>query len=162
MRRRCSCVNDDPAEPDPASTGVGIKREAMPLDILTVTVGTSLAFPLLLFRYWPRLRQRPVAPSRVVSTLTEGCVMPSFNDLTSACAEEWRDYLEHDFVRQLGEGRLPEESFRHYLQQDYLFLIHFARSRSCGRPRPVSTPSSIPSSICISATAASGASARMT
>ncbi|MDA5562521.1 thiaminase II [Cobetia sp. MMG027] len=54
--------------------------------------------------------------------------MPSFSDLTSACAEEWRDYLEHDFVRQLGEGHLPEESFRHYLQQDYLFLIHFARA----------------------------------
>jgi thiaminase/transcriptional activator TenA len=28
----------------------------------------------------------------------------------------------------MAEGRLPEASFRHYLAQDYLFLIHFARA----------------------------------
>ncbi|WP_447957398.1 thiaminase II [Vreelandella sp. EE7] len=51
-----------------------------------------------------------------------------FNDLTTACHNDWRAYIEHDFVRQLGNATLPEESFRHYLKQDYLFLIHFARA----------------------------------
>lgn len=51
-----------------------------------------------------------------------------FADLTAACAQEWRDYIEHDFVRQLSEGTLAQESFRHYLKQDYLFLIHFGRA----------------------------------
>ncbi|WP_447555580.1 thiaminase II [Vreelandella sp. EE22] len=51
-----------------------------------------------------------------------------FNDLTTACHNDWRAYIEHDFVRQLGSATLPEDSFRHYLKQDYLFLIHFARA----------------------------------
>ena len=31
-------------------------------------------------------------------------------------------------MRQLAAGTLPEEAFRHYLKQDYLFLIHFGRA----------------------------------
>ncbi|WP_192035043.1 thiaminase II [Halomonas sp. YLGW01] len=51
-----------------------------------------------------------------------------FSDLTDACHQDWRAYLEHDFVRALGAGRLDEGAFRHYLQQDYLFLVHFSRA----------------------------------
>ncbi len=51
-----------------------------------------------------------------------------FSDLTAACQTDWRAYIEHDFVRALGAGTLEEGAFRHYLQQDYLFLIHFARA----------------------------------
>jgi thiaminase/transcriptional activator TenA len=51
-----------------------------------------------------------------------------FTDLTRACQDDWRAYIEHDFVRSLGTGSLDEGAFRHYLQQDYLFLIHFARA----------------------------------
>ncbi|AMD01600.1 TenA family protein [Halomonas chromatireducens] len=51
-----------------------------------------------------------------------------FTDLTAACQDDWRAYTEHDFVRSLGAGTLAEDAFRHYLQQDYLFLIHFARA----------------------------------
>lgn len=51
-----------------------------------------------------------------------------FTDLSRACQDDWRAYIEHDFVRGLGDGTLAESAFRHYLQQDYLFLIHFARA----------------------------------
>lgn len=51
-----------------------------------------------------------------------------FEDLTAASQDDWRRYVEHDFVRQLGAGSLAQGAFRHYLQQDYLFLIHFARA----------------------------------
>ncbi|GHC33841.1 thiaminase II [Aidingimonas halophila] len=51
-----------------------------------------------------------------------------FDDLKAACQDDWARYIEHDFVRQLGAGTLPADAFRHYLQQDYLFLIHFARA----------------------------------
>ncbi len=51
-----------------------------------------------------------------------------FARLKASCAGQWRAYVEHEFVRRLGEGSLPEASFRHYLGQDYLFLIHFARA----------------------------------
>jgi thiaminase/transcriptional activator TenA len=48
--------------------------------------------------------------------------------LCTACGEEWADYTNHAFVRGLADGTLPEAAFRHYLAQDYLFLIHFARA----------------------------------
>jgi thiaminase/transcriptional activator TenA len=48
--------------------------------------------------------------------------------LKTECAQDWRSYAEHAFVRKLATGTLPEASFRHYLIQDYLFLIHFARA----------------------------------
>ena len=54
--------------------------------------------------------------------------MGLFEELKTHCAAEWCSYMEHDFVRQLGAGTLPLESFKHYLAQDYLFLIHFSRA----------------------------------
>ncbi|WP_297791268.1 thiaminase II [uncultured Marinobacter sp.] len=51
-----------------------------------------------------------------------------FEDLKKTCATEWRDYIEHSFVRQLGDASLAAEAFQHYLKQDYLFLIQFARA----------------------------------
>ena len=49
-----------------------------------------------------------------------------FSQLRTACAEEWRTFIGHEFVGGLADGALPEACFRHYLGQDYLFLIHFA------------------------------------
>ncbi|MGP5272926.1 thiaminase II [Psychrobacter faecalis] len=39
----------------------------------------------------------------------------------------WDDYIQHDFVKQLTAGTLAPDSFRHYLIQDYLYLIHYTR-----------------------------------
>ncbi len=47
--------------------------------------------------------------------------------LIASCPAEWEAYTRHDFVRQLAAGTLPLASFQHYLRQDYVFLIHFAR-----------------------------------
>ena len=51
-----------------------------------------------------------------------------FGRLRAASEREWRAYTDHGFVRRLADGTLPEAAFRHYLIQDYLFLIHFARA----------------------------------
>lgn len=51
-----------------------------------------------------------------------------FARLRTACASDWHDYTEHAFVRGIADGTLPEACFRHYLLQDYVFLIHFARA----------------------------------
>jgi thiaminase/transcriptional activator TenA len=51
-----------------------------------------------------------------------------FARLRAASAVEWDAYVHHPFVRGLAHGTLPEPCFRHYLVQDYLFLIHFARA----------------------------------
>lgn len=54
--------------------------------------------------------------------------MTPFERLKAKAATEWRDYIHHEFVRGLGAGTLAPEAFKHYLQQDYLFLLHFARA----------------------------------
>jgi thiaminase/transcriptional activator TenA len=51
-----------------------------------------------------------------------------FERLKADTAEEWRAYVDHAFVHGLGDGTLPRDCFRHYLVQDYLFLIQFARA----------------------------------
>ncbi|MGQ3671860.1 TenA family protein [Xanthobacter sp. TB0136] len=54
--------------------------------------------------------------------------MDIFDRLKAAAADDWRSYVDHSFVRQLGAGTLPQDAFRTYLVQDYLFLIQFSRA----------------------------------
>ena len=54
--------------------------------------------------------------------------MGFFERLKTAAAAEWRAYTGHPFTDALADGSLSEASFRHYLVQDYLFLIEFARA----------------------------------
>lgn len=49
-------------------------------------------------------------------------------DLKSATPDEWHSYTHHRFVEELGVGTLSRDAFLHYLRQDYVFLIHFARA----------------------------------
>ena len=54
--------------------------------------------------------------------------MSLFARLKSASAPEWQAYTHHAVTDAMGDGTLPEAAFRHYLVQDYLFLIEFARA----------------------------------
>lgn len=57
--------------------------------------------------------------------------MPSstlFDRLAASAGAAWPSYTRHEFVRRLADGTLPEAAFRHYLVQDYLFLLHFSRA----------------------------------
>ncbi len=50
------------------------------------------------------------------------------DDLRAACATDWRRaHEEHPFVVAMGEGTLSLERFQYFMQQDYLFLIDYAR-----------------------------------
>jgi thiaminase (transcriptional activator TenA) len=51
-----------------------------------------------------------------------------FERLKKEASAEWRAYTEHPFTDGMADGSLPESAFRHYLVQDYLFLIEFARA----------------------------------
>lgn len=51
-----------------------------------------------------------------------------FDRLVAGARPDWSAYVDHAFVRGMGDGTLPQACFRHYLVQDYLFLIHFARA----------------------------------
>ncbi len=51
-----------------------------------------------------------------------------FGRLRRDAGADWTRYVRHGFVRQLGAGTLATTAFQHFLKQDYLFLIHFARA----------------------------------
>jgi thiaminase (transcriptional activator TenA) len=51
-----------------------------------------------------------------------------FDRLVAASGTTWHSYTRHAFVLRLADGTLPEAAFRHYLIQDYLFLLHFSRA----------------------------------
>jgi len=51
-----------------------------------------------------------------------------FTDHLHALAEPiWQAQHAHPFVRGIGDGRLPVESFTYWIRQDYLFLIEYCR-----------------------------------
>jgi len=53
---------------------------------------------------------------------------PVFAAWRQAAGETWLNYIDHEFVRGLGDGSLPREAFMAYLIQDYIFLLHFSRA----------------------------------
>ncbi len=53
-----------------------------------------------------------------------------FAELRQGCPTTWAAYTHHPFVMGLGDGTLPRAAFLHYLIQDYVFLVHFARAWS--------------------------------
>lgn len=55
-----------------------------------------------------------------------------FAALRRNCAVEWNAYIDHAFVRGMGDGSLPKASFLHYLIQDYVYLRHYSRAWAMG------------------------------
>jgi thiaminase/transcriptional activator TenA len=56
-------------------------------------------------------------------------------ELRRAAEPLWAAQHEHPFVRGIGDGTLDPEKFRHYIGQDYLFLIDYARLLALGCAR---------------------------
>ena len=77
-----------------------------------------------------------------------------FQRLKESCDTEWQAYTGHEFIRQLGQGTLPEACFRHYLIQDYLFLIHFARAYALAAYKADTLEDMRPAAASLSATVA--------
>ncbi|WP_116132346.1 thiaminase II [Tropicimonas sp. IMCC34043] len=50
----------------------------------------------------------------------------------AAAEADWTAYVTHPFVEGMGDGSLPRAAFLHYLVQDYVFLVHFARAWALG------------------------------
>ena len=51
-----------------------------------------------------------------------------FGEWRSTCQSEWQALTHHKFILSVIDGSLPRQSFINYLQQNYAFLIQFARS----------------------------------
>ena len=61
---------------------------------------------------------------------------PGFShDLRASAAGIWEAQHRHPFVRGVGDGTLPIERFAHYVRQDYVFLVEYARTLALGAAR---------------------------
>ena len=62
--------------------------------------------------------------------MTKSIYGETFSLWRAGCPAPWHDYTHHAFVEGLRDGSLPRAAFLHYLVQDYVFLVHFARAWS--------------------------------
>jgi thiaminase (transcriptional activator TenA) len=60
---------------------------------------------------------------------------PFSEELRAAAADVWEAQHAHPFVRGIGDGTLPVERFAHYVRQDYVFLVEYARMLALGAAR---------------------------
>src|SRR2546422_3984917 len=66
--------------------------------------------------------------------------MSLFARLQEAAGPTRERVRAHPFVRGLGTGSLPEDRFRYYLRQDYLFLIQYCRVLALAAARAEDLP----------------------
>ncbi|KAF9228850.1 hypothetical protein BS17DRAFT_691780 [Gyrodon lividus] len=64
----------------------------------------------------------------VLRPRTPGNPYPLTQKLILDTARLWKEYVQHDFVTQLGKGTLERSSFIHFIKQDYHYLKYYARA----------------------------------
>ena len=62
------------------------------------------------------------------------------DELRTAAADLWEAQHAHPFVRGIGDGTLPAEAFRHYVAQDYVFLVDYGRLLALGAAKAPDLP----------------------
>ncbi|KDQ59785.1 hypothetical protein JAAARDRAFT_33355 [Jaapia argillacea MUCL 33604] len=60
--------------------------------------------------------------------------------LIQSTSKIWKEYVEHDFVKQLGMGTLPKTHFVHFIKQDYHYLKYYARAYGLLGAKSISFP----------------------
>lgn len=50
----------------------------------------------------------------------------------AAAGPVWEEYTHHRFVEGVQNGTLPDACFLHYLRQDYVYLMHYAKAWALG------------------------------
>ena len=66
--------------------------------------------------------------------------MKTIDRLLSASQSVWDSYHQHPFVLGLRDGTLDQAKFRHYILQDYLYLIEYAKVFAIGITKARSLP----------------------
>ncbi|KAL7282905.1 hypothetical protein ACG7TL_002321 [Trametes sanguinea] len=89
-------------------------------------VGIETAFPVG-HGHGP-LNHLHALTQRVIPPPTASNPHPLTRILIQSAAKTWKEYVEHDFVKQLAQGTLPRECFMHFIKQDYLYLKYYARA----------------------------------
>lgn len=63
----------------------------------------------------------------------------AYSAFSQSCPQVWQTYTEHQFVQQIADGSLATSAFYHYLVQDYLYLIQYAKAWALGVSKAEST-----------------------
>ncbi|KLO19638.1 hypothetical protein SCHPADRAFT_843111 [Schizopora paradoxa] len=100
--------------------------ESVRLAIAYTQTGIENAFPLG-HGHGP-LNHLHSVQQRQVPLPTSSNPYPFTKALIASHADLWKEYVEHSFVRQVGEGTLREECFVHFIKQDYHYLKYYARA----------------------------------
>lgn len=58
-----------------------------------------------------------------LSLLSQGLI----GRLREGCLDDWHGFTRHRFVKELAQGSLPQEEFKQFLIQDYLYLLEYCR-----------------------------------
>ncbi|KAI0628809.1 Phosphomethylpyrimidine kinase-domain-containing protein [Trametes polyzona] len=89
-------------------------------------VGIETAFPV--GKGHGPLNHLHALTTRIIPPPTASNPHPLTRILIQSAAQTWKEYVEHDFVKQLAQGTLPRECFIHFIKQDYLYLKYYARA----------------------------------
>ncbi|CDO71907.1 hypothetical protein BN946_scf184940.g54 [Trametes cinnabarina] len=89
-------------------------------------VGIETAFPVG-HGHGP-LNHLHALTQRMIPPPTASNPHPLTRILIQSAAQTWKEYVQHDFVKQLAQGTLPKECFLHFIKQDYLYLKYYARA----------------------------------
>ncbi|TFK25995.1 thiamine biosynthesis protein [Coprinopsis marcescibilis] len=77
--------------------------------------------------YGPLNHLHSITPT-VISKRTPSNLYPFTYYLIEQTKSHWKEYVQHDFVKQLGQGTLAKEKFVHFIVQDYHYLKYYTRS----------------------------------
>jgi len=75
----------------------------------------------------PLNHMHPLLP-RVLHRPVRSDPYPLVRTLIRSNEDMWKQYVQHDFVKQLGQGTLSRDRFIHFIKQDYLHLKYYARA----------------------------------
>ncbi|KZT18824.1 hypothetical protein NEOLEDRAFT_1079281 [Neolentinus lepideus HHB14362 ss-1] len=101
-------------------------KDATRLGTTYTHTGIEMAFPVG-SGYGPLNHMHSII-LRSIPLPTPSIPHPFTRLLIQATSGIWKAYVEHDFVRQLGEGTLPRECFIHFIKQDYHYLKYYGRA----------------------------------
>ncbi|KAF8801414.1 hypothetical protein BYT27DRAFT_7261953 [Phlegmacium glaucopus] len=101
-------------------------KEAVKKAIAYTHLGMELAQPLVK-GHGPLDHFHSISPL-LIPRRTPTNPFPLTRMFIQSTSSIWKQYVEHDFVKQLGKGTLNRSSFVHFIKQDYLYLKYYARA----------------------------------
>ncbi|EGG07345.1 uncharacterized protein MELLADRAFT_24931, partial [Melampsora larici-populina 98AG31] len=104
---------------------------AAAVDCAIKFVADAMAFSFVIGKGSGPLNHHHNIIQRPLSLPNKHTPYPFTSSLVEACRDQWTTFTStHKFLQGIKDGTLPKECFKYFLQQDYIFLTHYARIHS--------------------------------